>query len=72
MGSHTITLCLSDGNDERGIDVGIISRKGFEIESMTSHVDDIDSDGLIFSRGCPRISFNYSLGNDRFFINKSF
>jgi hypothetical protein len=42
---HTM---LIDGNDERGIDVGIISRKGFEIRSMTSHVDDIDSDGLIF------------------------
>jgi hypothetical protein len=35
---HTM---LINGNDERGIDVGIISRKGFEIRSMTSHVDDV-------------------------------
>ena len=58
---HTM---LIDGNDERGIDVGIICRKGFEIRSMTSHVDDIDPDGLIFSRDCAEYHLITPSGND--------
>ena len=42
---------LIDGNDSRGIDVGLLS--DYEIESMISHVDDKDSVGTIFSRDCP-------------------
>jgi len=41
-----------DGNDDRGIDVGILSR--FPIRSIVSHVDDVTADGMrIFSRDCP-------------------
>jgi endonuclease/exonuclease/phosphatase family metal-dependent hydrolase len=41
-----------DGNDERGIDVGILSR--FEIRTITSHVDDMRDGGTrVFSRDCP-------------------
>ena len=43
---------LIDGNDDRGIDVGLLTRSGYLIESMTSHVDDMDAEGLIFSRDC--------------------
>lgn len=43
-------LMLIDGNDERGIDVGLVSR--FPIGAMYSHVDDTDTDGVIFSRDC--------------------
>lgn len=43
---------LIDGNDERGIDVGVMARKGFEIESIRSHIDDKDGDSRIFSRDC--------------------
>jgi endonuclease/exonuclease/phosphatase family metal-dependent hydrolase len=46
-------LMLIDGNDERGIDVGIMTKAGFEITSMVSHVDDTDQQGLVFSRDCP-------------------
>jgi endonuclease/exonuclease/phosphatase family metal-dependent hydrolase len=43
-----------DGNDERGIDVGLMARKGYPIGSMRSHVDDCTADGeTIFSRDCP-------------------
>jgi endonuclease/exonuclease/phosphatase family metal-dependent hydrolase len=45
-------VMLIDGNDERGIDVGILTRGQFLIESMVSHVDDQDSKGKIFSRDC--------------------
>lgn len=41
-----------DGNDERGIDVGILSR--IPIERMASHIDDRNPNGeRTFSRDCP-------------------
>jgi endonuclease/exonuclease/phosphatase family metal-dependent hydrolase len=43
---------LIDGNDDRGIDVGIYVRSGYDIVSMASHVDDEDDLGKIFSRDC--------------------
>lgn len=47
-------VMLIDGNDERGIDVGVATRAGFPIGPMRSHVDDRADDGpLIFSRDCP-------------------
>lgn len=45
-------LMLIDGNDDRGIDVGIITREPYALESIVSHVDDTDSKGEIFSRDC--------------------
>jgi endonuclease/exonuclease/phosphatase family metal-dependent hydrolase len=39
-----------DGNDDRGIDVGILSRK--PLKSIRTHVNDRDDDGPIFSRDC--------------------
>jgi endonuclease/exonuclease/phosphatase family metal-dependent hydrolase len=45
-------VMLIDGNDERGIDVGIMMRKRYEITRMNSHVDDTDGKGRIFSRDC--------------------
>ena len=44
-------VMLIDGNDERGIDVGLLSR--FPIGTMRSHVDDLKANLLIFSRDCP-------------------
>ena len=43
---------LVDGNDDRGIDVAIMTRNGFDIGSIRSNVDKTDSKGIIFSRGC--------------------
>ena len=41
-----------DGNDPRGIDVGILSR--YPIAEIRSHVDDLASNGKrLFSRDCP-------------------
>jgi endonuclease/exonuclease/phosphatase family metal-dependent hydrolase len=47
-------VMLVDGNDERGIDVGIMMRNNFELESIQSNVDAEDSIGTIFSRDCPQ------------------
>lgn len=47
-------VMLIDGNDDRGIDVGLMTRKGYKIGLMRSHIHDRDSDGnVIFSRDCP-------------------
>ncbi|MBA2496914.1 MAG: endonuclease/exonuclease/phosphatase family protein [Acidimicrobiia bacterium] len=45
-------VMLIDGNDERGIDVGLMTRSAYRITDMRSHVDDFDDDGPVFSRDC--------------------
>ena len=55
-------VMLIDGNDKRGIDVGILTRRGLKIESMVSHVDDKDSSGKIFSRDCAEYRFRLQGG----------
>jgi endonuclease/exonuclease/phosphatase family metal-dependent hydrolase len=45
-------IMLIDGNDDRGIDVAVMTRAGFDIELIRSHVDDTDHGKLIFSRDC--------------------
>ena len=46
-------VMLIDGNDDRGIDVGIMTRDNFPIVAIASHVDDLDNNGKpIFSRDC--------------------
>jgi endonuclease/exonuclease/phosphatase family metal-dependent hydrolase len=50
-------VMVIDGNDSRGIDVGLMSRAPWPIESIRSHVDDADADGLIFSRDCAEYRF---------------
>ncbi len=47
-------VMLVDGNDERGIDVGIMTRNNFGIESIRSNVDTEDAVGTVFSRDCPQ------------------
>lgn len=47
-------VMVIDGNDSRGIDVGLMSGPDYPIGLMRSHVDDRDSAGnSIFSRDCP-------------------
>lgn len=56
-------VMLIDGNDERGIDVGIMTRTGYEIVRMLSHVDDKDAKGTIFSRDCAEYELKTAEGN---------
>lgn len=48
-------VMVIDGNDARGIDVGLMAREGFGIGAVRSHVDDRPPGGgePIFSRDCP-------------------
>ncbi len=50
-------IMLIDGNDERGIDVGIFTKPTCVVESIVSHVDDMDANNSrIFSRDCPEFT----------------
>jgi endonuclease/exonuclease/phosphatase family metal-dependent hydrolase len=47
-------VMLVDGNDDRGIDVGLLTKPGFPIAGVRSHIDDLLPSGEpIFSRDCP-------------------
>jgi endonuclease/exonuclease/phosphatase family metal-dependent hydrolase len=57
-----------DGNDERGIDVGLLTREAFPVGRMRSHVDDrLPDGGLIFSRDCPEFEVMTPSG-ERLFV----
>lgn len=47
-------MMVIDGNDDRGIDVGLLAKDGFSLPSMRSHVDETFAGGKrVFSRDCP-------------------
>ena len=54
LGGQYRHIMLIDGNDDRGIDVAIMTRPGFAIERIRSNVDASDAQGEIFSRDCPQ------------------
>jgi endonuclease/exonuclease/phosphatase family metal-dependent hydrolase len=63
VGGHPYDhVMLIDGNDERGIDVGLLTRSGAVIESMRSHVDDRDGTTRVFSRDCPEFFLRLASG----------
>ena len=57
-------VMLIDGNDDRGIDVALMAKTGNDIVRISSHVDDKDSKGEIFSRDCPEYTVT-TAGGDR-------
>jgi endonuclease/exonuclease/phosphatase family metal-dependent hydrolase len=57
---HTM---LIDGNDERGIDVGVLTKQDYALNSICSHVDDRDGQGLVFSRDCPEYEVQLPSGD---------
>lgn len=57
-------VMVIDGNDERGIDVGLVTREGYPIGIMRSHVDDRSGNGQpVFSRDCPEFYVTTPQGN---------
>lgn len=49
-------IMLIDGNDDRGIDVGLLTKSGCTVESLVSHVDDLVNGSRVFSRDCPEFT----------------
>lgn len=52
-------IMLIDGNDSRGIDVGILSTDRYPLHDIRSHVDDGPFDNRTFSRDCPEYRFTF-------------
>ncbi len=50
-------VMVVDGNDARGIDVGVLATAAYPLVGQRSHVDDADGYGRIFSRDCPEYHF---------------
>jgi endonuclease/exonuclease/phosphatase family metal-dependent hydrolase len=56
-GTPYTQIMVIDGNDQRGIDVGLMTKTDYEIGLMRSHIHDLQDDGTpIFSRDCPEYS----------------
>jgi endonuclease/exonuclease/phosphatase family metal-dependent hydrolase len=66
-------IMVIDGNDGRGIDVGLATRDGFPIGTMRSHADDLKPDGFpIFSRDCPEYEVTTPCGNQLILLPNHF
>jgi endonuclease/exonuclease/phosphatase family metal-dependent hydrolase len=59
-------IMLIDGNDDRGIDVGLMTKSDINIGAVVSHVDDSVDGDRIFSRDCPE--FTIRVGGQRLLI----
>jgi endonuclease/exonuclease/phosphatase family metal-dependent hydrolase len=57
------SIMLIDGNDERGIDVGLMTKRGHAIGPIVSHVDDLEGNTRLFSRDCPEFTVRDAAGN---------
>lgn len=58
-------MMLIDGNDERGIDVGLATREGFPIGLMRSNADLLGPSGEpVFSRDCPEYAVSLPSGGE--------
>lgn len=56
-------VMLIDGNDERGIDVGMMSKAPFPLHSIRSHIHARQANGQpLFSRDCPEYLFDLPSG----------
>lgn len=51
-GTPYAQVMLIDGNDDRGIDVGLLTRPGYPILDIRTHIFDVDAIGPVFSRDC--------------------
>ncbi|MFE5408922.1 endonuclease/exonuclease/phosphatase family protein [Microbacterium sp. NPDC056569] len=55
-------VMVIDGNDPRGIDVGVLSSAAYPLISMRSHIDDGPFGDRVFSRDCPEYWFTFPAG----------
>lgn len=55
-------VMVVDGNDERGIDVGVLAGRDFPLIGQRTHVDDTDRVGRVFSRDCAEYHFRAPSG----------
>jgi len=59
-------VMLIDGNDDRGIDVGVLARPDYPLQQIRTHIFDTDTDnaGPVFSRDCGEYHFGSPTGDE--------
>jgi len=72
LGKKYRHIMLVDGNDARGIDVGIMTKSGFPIRTIRSNVDAEDAQGIVFSRDCPEYEVVTQTGTHLFVLVNHF
>lgn len=72
LNDHFQHVMLVDGNDTRGIDVGIMTTQNFPIGTVKSNVDAVDNVGTIFSRDCPEYHITTPNGNELYVLVNHF
>lgn len=66
-------VMLIDGNDDRGIDVGLMTKSGYSIGTMRSHIHDLNADNRpIFSRDCPEFCVETPSGENIWILPNHF
>lgn len=66
-------VMLLDGNDDRGIDVGLFAKDGYNIINLRTHVDELGVNGEpIFSRDCAEYLIETPGGNQVLFLVNHF
>ena len=66
-------VMLVDGNDNRGIDVGIMCKRNYKIGTLRSHIYDLKSNKQpIFSRDCPEYEIDTPSGEKVIIIPNHF
>lgn len=72
LNNHFKHVMLVDGNDKRGIDVGLMTTSNFPIGTIQSNVDATDRTGKIFSRDCPEYEVSTPNGNTIYILINHF
>lgn len=65
-------IALIDGNDTRGIDVGLATGPGFPIGLMRSHVDLVENGRTVFSRDSPEFQVTTPSGKTLWILPQHF
>jgi endonuclease/exonuclease/phosphatase family metal-dependent hydrolase len=63
LGGFYDNIVVIDGHDPRLIDVGVLTRNPYLIETIVTHVDEKENGQFIFSRDCLEATF--SIGDDK-------
>ena len=72
-GKPYANIMLIDGNDDRGIDVALMTKTGYNIGMMQSHINDFNDAGTaIFSRDCPEYCVTTPQGETIWFLPNHF
>jgi endonuclease/exonuclease/phosphatase family metal-dependent hydrolase len=72
LGPRYPHVMVVDGNDERGINVGVLATADYPLVGQYSHIDDTDGARRVFSRDCAEYHFRTPAGHRIAFLVNHF